>query len=446
MVRIDLPLYIQHLCAVSKNQFMRTTIKYSAMLVFASLVLVACSRSKENETSVKKTSNAVILQWNEIAYDAFGGPAYQHSLMASRINAMTHLAIHDAINAIEPVYASYIFEGSDAAADPIAAAAAAAHTVLARELPARKEFLDSALEKSLSSIVNTVAKEKGLELGRKAGLAIINARSNDGSAGDPFKQIRSSTTPGVYQPVPPFNIQFAPYWENVFLFGLRSKDQFRPAPPPALNTDKYKVAFDEVKTIGKMSSTTRSTDQSSYAKFWYEFSEAGWNRITRVVVREKGLSLVEAARLFALVNIALADAYIAGWDAKLHYNFWRPYTAIRNAANDGNDATIPDKNWQPSEPTPPIHDYPSTHSALGNAAATVLAELLGDKTSFTFSSLTAIPSASTRSFTSFMQAADENASSRVMAGIHFRFSCDAGQQLGNEIGDWIVNNKLQPLK
>lgn len=425
---------------------MRTTIKYSAMLIFTSLVFIACSRSKENEISVKKVSNAVILQWNEIAYDAFGGPAYQHSLMASRINAMTHLAMHDAINAIEPVYATYIFEGRDAAADPIAAAASAAHTVLLNELPARKGFLDSALDKSLTSITDAVAKEKGIELGRKAGLAIINARSGDGSAGDPFGQIPSSTTPGIYQPVPPFNIQFAPYWENVLLFGLQSKDQFRPTPPPALNTDKYTVAFDEVKTIGKMSSTTRSTDQTSYAKFWYEFSEAGWNRITRVVVNEKGLSLVEAARLFALVNIALADSYIAGWDAKLHYNFWRPYTAIRNAANDGNDATIADKNWQPAEPTPPIHDYPSTHSALGNAAATVLANLLGNKTPFTFSSVTAIPSANTRSFTSFMQAADENASSRIMAGIHFRFSCDAGQELGNKIGDWIANNKLQPLK
>jgi hypothetical protein len=425
---------------------MRTTIKYSAMLIFTSLVFIACSRSKENETSVKKISSAVILQWNEIAYDAFGGPGYQHSLMASRINAMTHLAIHDAINAIEPVYASYVFEGRDGAADPVAAAASAAYTVLVSELPARKGFLDSALEKTLSSIANTVAKEKGIELGRTAGLAIISSRSNDGSAGDPFGQIPSSTMPGVYQPVPPFNIQFAPYWENVVLFGLQSKNQFRPTAPPALNTDKYTIAFDEVKIIGKMNSTTRSTDQTSYAKFWYEFSEAGWNRITRTVVGEKGLSLVEAARLFALVNIALADAYIAGWDAKLHYNFWRPYTAIRNAAHDGNDATIADKNWQPSEPTPPIHDYPSTHSALGNAAATVLANLLGNKTPFTFSSVTAIPAANTRSFTSFMQAADENASSRIMAGIHFRFSCDAGQELGNRIGDWIVNNKLQPLK
>lgn len=423
---------------------MRT--KYLAMLLFVSLFIISCQRSNENEYSVKQISNAVILEWNEIAYQAFGGASYQHSLMASRINAMTHLAMHDAINAIEPVYAFYVYKGNEAAADPIAAAASAAHTVLLSELPAKKGFLDSALQRTLSSITNSIAKEKGIEIGKQAGSSINNARTNDGSAGEPFAQIEPSTTPGVYQAVPPFNIQFAPYWQNVLLFGLQAKDQFRPSPHPALNSAVYTKAFDEVKAIGSKKSTTRSADQTSYAKFWYEFSEAGWNRIARVVANEKKLNLVEAARLFALVNIALADSYIAGWDAKLHYNFWRPYTAIRNAANDGNAATTADNNWEPAEPTPPIHDYPSTHSALGNAAATVLARLLGNETPFNFTSVTGIPSANTRSFTSFMQAADENASSRVMAGIHFRFSCDAGQELGNKIGDWVVSNKLQPLK
>ena len=113
----------------------------------------------------------------------------------------------------------------------------------------------------------------------------------------------------------------------------------------------------------------RTSDQTSYTKFWYEFSEAGWNRVARTVVASKNLNMLEAARLFALVDMAIADAYIAGWDSKFHYNFWRPYTAIRNAANDGNNATTGDATWEPAEPTPPVQDYPSTHSALGNAAA-----------------------------------------------------------------------------
>lgn len=420
--------------------------KHSAMILVASLFLVSCSRTNEKANSVKKTSNAVVLEWNEIAFKAFDGPIYQHSLMASRINAMTHLAMHNAINAVEPVYATYGFTVKDTDADPVAAAAAAAHTVLVHEIPVKKGFLDSALEKTISAIKDQVAKQKGIQLGKQAGLAIIDARNNDGSASDPIAQIALSKTPGIYQPVPPFNILFAPQWENVRLFGLQSKDQFRSAPYPALSSAEYATAFNEVKEIGKIYSSVRSADQSAYAKFWYEFSEAGWNRVARTVAINKGLSLVESARLFALVDIALADSYIAGWDSKIHYNFWRPYTAIRNAASDGNDVTTADKEWEPSEPTPPVQDYPSTHSALGNAAAAVLGRLLGDNTPFTMTSYTAVPAGSTRSFTSFSEAANENADSRVMAGIHFRFSCEAGQALGTKIGSWIVDNHLKPLK
>ncbi|HEX7844529.1 MAG TPA: vanadium-dependent haloperoxidase [Chitinophagaceae bacterium] len=420
--------------------------KYAIAVLALSLFFISCSRNGEGDNSVKKLPNTVILEWNEVAYHAFGGPAYQHSLMAARINAMTHLAMHDAINAVQPVFESYAFDGKDKQADPVAAAASAAHTVLINEIPAKKSFLDSALQKTLATISEGSAKDKGIELGKQAGQSILNDRSNDGSAGDPFGQIPPSTDPGVYQPVPPFNILFAPYWKDLKLFGLQSKDQFRSAPYPALNSVAYSTAFNEVKEIGRINSTTRTAEQTSYAKFWYEFSEAGWNRVARVVAANKKLSLVETARLFALIDMAMADAYTAGWDSKIFYNFWRPFTAIRSANNDGNDNTIADQAWEPSEPTPPVQDYPSTHSALGNAAATVLAKLLGDNTSFTMGSVTAVPAGSTRSFASFSQAANENADSRVMAGIHFRFACEAGLQMGNKVGDWIVNNHLKPLK
>lgn len=426
---------------------MKAKMKYVAITVLTiSVFMISCSRNNEGDREVKKLPNTVILEWNEIAFKAFDGPFYQHSLMASRINVMTHLAMHDAINAVEPVYVTYAFTGKDSNADPVAAAASAAHTVLVHEIRGKKDFLDSALQKTISAITDHAAKQKGIELGKKAGLAIIDARNKDGSAGDPIAQIPLSKTPGIYQPVPPFNILFAPQWENVKLFGLQSKDQFRSSQYPALNSAEYATAFNEVKEIGKINSSVRSADQLAYAKFWYEFSEAGWNRVARTVAVNKKLSLVESARLFALVDMALADSYIAGWDSKIHHNFWRPYTAIRNAANDGNDATTTDAKWEPSEPTPPVHDYPSTHSALGNAAAAVLANLLGDNTSFTMTSFTAIPVSSTRSFTSFSQAANENADSRVMAGIHFRFSCKAGQELGNKIGNWITDNHLKPLR
>ncbi|HEX8314768.1 MAG TPA: vanadium-dependent haloperoxidase [Flavisolibacter sp.] len=406
---------------------------------------ISCSKANDKKP-VSNQSAETVLFWNEIAYNAFGGAQYQHSLLASRINAMMHLAIHDALNSIEGKYARYAYNGNDKEADPLAAAAAAAHAILVNEIADRKSFLDSALTQSFSMIKEGEAKTKGLALGKEAAYAVLAKRANDGKDGELFGQIPPSEVPGIYQPVPPFNIMFAPHWENVKLFSLSQKDQFRSKSFPALNSQEYATAFNEVKEKGKLNSGTRLPDQLAYARFWYEFSEAGWNRVARTVAVSKKLNLLEAARLFALVDMAIADAYIAGWDAKIHHNFWRPYTAIRKADADGNNATSVDAAWEPEMPTPPVHDYPSTHSALGNAAATVLAKILGDNTPFAMSSPTAFPAGTVRSFQSFSQAANENADSRVMAGIHFRFSCVAGQELGTNIGNWTVDNHLKPLK
>lgn len=420
--------------------------KMAVVGLFISLLITSCSRNKGNGKQIKDLPNTVVLEWNEIAFKAFSGPAYQHSLMASRINAMTHIAIHDVLNAIDPVYSKYVFIGNDPGADPVSAVAAAAYEVLLHEIPAKKDFLDSALQKSLVLITNSDAKTRGIALGKQAAQAIIADRNNDGSLGDVAGNIPPSTVPGVYQAVPPFNFVFAPHWQNVKLFGLQSKDQFRSAPHPSVSSDEYTTDFLEIKEIGKLNSTTRTADQSAYAKFWYEFSEAGWNRVARVATVNKKIGLFETARLFALVDMALADAYTAGWDSKFHYNFWRPYTAIRAAAADNNETTSPDASWESAEMTPPVQDYPSTHSALGNAAAAVLARILNDNTPFTMASFTAVPAGSTRSFSSFSQAANENADSRVMAGIHFRFSCEAGQELGTQIGNWIADHQLLPIK
>lgn len=420
--------------------------KRTMILIATSITLLisACSK-KERQELVKKLPGDVVVEWNEHAYFAFGGTEYQHSLMASRVNAMVHLAMHDAVNAVYPVYASYKFTGKDTGADPIVAAASAAYTVLLHELPAKKHFLDSCLDVTLQEVNNGEKKDRGLQLGKLAAQAIIQDRLNDGSAFDPITTIPVSTVPGVYQAVPPFTFQFAPQWENLKLFGLQSKSQFRPGPHPAIGSAEYAAAFNEVKAVGHLNSTTRTNDETAYARFWYEFSEAGWNRIARVVTHDKELNLFEAARLFALVDMAMADAYTAGWDAKNHYNFWRPFTAIRAAANDGNEATGVDATWEPLMPTPPVQDYPSTHSALGAAAAAVMARLLGDNTSFVFHSPTAFPAFTQRGYTSFSSAAHQNAESRIKAGIHFRFACEAGFELGDNVGKWVVDNKLRKL-
>lgn len=408
---------------------------------------IACKDNPaEPVNDLEQYSNQIILDWNLAAYEAMGGTSYQHSLLAARINAMTHIAMHDALNAVSPRYQTYAFHQKNSEANPIAAAATAAYEVLVNQIPAAKAMLDSCLAVSLATVPEGNAKTQGIEIGKKAAAAIIALRQNDGAFQDPISVPVGTNQPGAYQVVPPFDFVFAPFWKTMQPFSLQKPEQFRNTPQPTLTSQTYTKDFNEVKRIGQKDSPERSAEQTAIAMFWYEFSEAGWNRVARVAAADKKLGLLATARLFALVDMALVDAYTAGWDSKFHYNFWRPFTAIRSAELDGNANTEADLNWEPLMPTPPAQDYPSTHSALGNAAATVLTAILGENTGFTMTSPTAQVPGSTRSFNSFLQAANENAESRVLAGIHFRFSCEKGQELGNNVGKWTVEQHLKPLE
>ncbi|HYE54896.1 MAG TPA: vanadium-dependent haloperoxidase, partial [Chitinophagaceae bacterium] len=404
------------------------------------------------KNKLKDLSSDVIIAWNLISHETMAEGDLQplknyQPLFAARIHAMVHLAMHDALNSINPVYETYALKTKRKHADPQAAAAAAAHTVLAESFPQKKEMLNTRLAKWLDKVKDADAKKAALALGRQAARKILALRSKDGAVPDAWTvSLQSSGKPGIYQLTPPMNFVYAPHWRTMQTFSLTRYDQFRCPPPPALTSKTYTESFFEVKDFGGKNSMLRNADQTFYAKFWYELSEIGWNRIGRIVTTDKNLDLYSAARLFALLNMALADAYTAGWDSKFHYNFWRPYTAIHFADTDDNKATDIDLNWEPLEITPPIHDYPSTHSALGNAGASVLAGILGDHVEFTLASATSSPAGATRSFSSFSQAANENADSRVMAGVHFRFSCTAGQELGNKIGQWTIQTYLKPVK
>jgi PAP2 superfamily len=388
--------------------------------------------------------NTVILDWNATALNALEAPNYQHVLSASRLYAMVHIAQYDALNSIKRVYKKYCIvagraeDPADAAAHPVAAAAFAAYTVLLHELPGKKALLDSQLAKSIDTIADQNAKQKGMALGLRCGNAIIDLRKDDGAAQDPIGAVAPSSVPGVYQTVPPFNFVFARFWKTMKPFGLLQPQQFRIGPFPDLQSKVYRRDLEEVKKMGGKNSLQRTMEQTRYAKFWYEYAEIGWNRVASVAARKANTDLLTTARLFAMINITLADAYIAGWDSKFYYNFWRPYTAVvYTPAVDGGDPV-----WEPLMPTPPVPDYPSTHCVLGNAAATVLTYFFGDRYLFATSSTSSDPAGAERSFNSFLSAADENADSRVMAGIHFRFSCKAGQAMGNKIGNWITKNTL----
>ncbi|HMG93057.1 MAG TPA: phosphatase PAP2 family protein [Chryseolinea sp.] len=416
-------------------------------LVFASIALVAFTAAFEHrggkgkEAPFRNHSNAVIIAWNATAFETMG-PTY-NPLLASRILAMMHLAMHDALNNIAPVYDTYAYHRAEKKADPIAAVSAAAHSVLVGSFPDKREQLDAALERALKDVKSGGDRDRGIILGEDAGQAILLMRSKDGAFADPVGKLDNPDQPGFYQPTPPTPFVFAPFWTAMPTFALKSPWQFRIGPMPALTSKEYSEDFKEVQRKGSKTNSTRTSEETFIANFWYEFSEIGWNRITVTAVRDTNLDLVATARLFALVNMSLADSYTAGWDSKFHHNFWRPYTAIRNAACDNNDQTNEDAAWEPLLNTPPVHDYPSTHSVLGNAAATILAGTLGDR-SFTMTSTSAVPTNTTRTLKSFTYAAIENGDSRVFAGIHFRFSCESGLALGKDIGDWILNTSLKP--
>ena len=387
----------------------------------------------------------LVIDWNAIAYQVIKADEnYANPMSASRSLAIMHLAMHDAVNAARPRYAAYAYTERDNAADAAVAAVTAAHDVLAALYPKQTVLLKAALDKSLVDAGTTAAATRGIALGRSVAGAVLRKRAADGSAANvPYQQ---GSKPGEYRFTQGFDFAASPQWRSVAPFTLKSVDQFRSAPPPALTSAQYAAAFNEVKTVGGKVSAKRTTDETHYSAFWYEFSDIGWNRVARVVARDQQQDLWQRARTFALVNAVMADAYIAGWDSKFHYNLWRPETAIPMADADGNPQTAQDASFAPLLVTPPVQDYPSTHSALGAAAAVVLAETFGrDDISFTFTSTSAMPANPQRSFKSFSEAARENADSRVKAGLHFRFATTAGLKLGEDIGRFAVRNSLTPL-
>jgi hypothetical protein len=370
----------------------------------------------------------VIVDWNLIAYETIhADTGYANPMAASRTLAMMHLAMHDAINAVQPRYARYAEVADDRQADPAVAAIVAAHEVLRAEHPKQAGRLEGALARTLLDAGVGPAMERGKALGRRSAAAVLAKRRNDGA--DATEPYTPRNVPGAYRFVPGTDFIAAAHWRHVQPFALTSPAQFRMGPPPALDSAAYRRAFDEVRSLGARDGAKRSQDQTHFAAYWYEFSDIGWNRVARAALQSPDapkLDLAQTARLFAQLNAAMADAYIAGWDAKLHYDFWRPVTAILASG---------DTKWTSMLPTPPIQDYPSTHSALGAAAASVLAaNFRSDRVRFSMTSPSALPTNPTRSFASFSAAARENAESRVTAGLHFRFAIEAGLKLGQDIG------------
>ena len=413
-------------------------------------VSTACVEPLETRTLMAAD---MVLEWNNIALETtktLPGPQIVPPRQL-RILAMVHGAVFDAVNSVERGHEPYLIKvGTPRWASAEAAAAVAAHDVLVGLVPPRQAEYDAALEASLANIPDGSAEDAGAAVGRAVAAAMLEARLGDGS--DVPAPYAPGTGPEAWQPTPPgFAPALLPQFATVTPFAIDSPSQFRAPPPPSITSDPFTAAFDEVKAIGAVGSTTRTAEQTNIARYWAgplgTIQPPGqWNRIARTVATAERNSLAQNARLFALLNFGMCDGIIASWDTKYTYNFVRPVTAIRNAASDGNPDTDADTAWTPLLGTPGHPSYASAHSTISSAAATLLADFFGsDAIAFQDTAeVTAGGATITRSFDGFREAAEEAGASRIYGGIHWSFDNQAGLQAGRSVGEFVDDNLLRP--
>ena len=384
----------------------------------------------------------LVTDWNETALAAIQADKTSPP-KAARALAILHTTIYDAVNGIAQTHERYLVPGKPAGVvSPEAAVSAAAHLVLVRLFPAQQATLDAAHNKALAGIANSAEKNNGVHWGEWAANIILVARSTDG--GEETVAHISKDAPGEWQPTPPNNTPaLLPQWAKLTCFAMTSGAQFRPPRMPALTSAVYAVDFNLTKQLGAKDSPARTVEQTAIAQFWADgpgtvTPPGHWNVIARDLAAQRKLSLAENARLFALLNIALADAAILCWDCKYDCNFWRPITAIQNADTDKNPATEKDPAWTPLLDTPPFPEYTSGHSTFSSAAATVLASFFGsDEIAFSTTS-DAMPGFS-RTFHSFSEAG----LSRIFGGIHFMSANTQGLASGARLGTYVNDNFLK---
>jgi hypothetical protein len=438
----------------------------SAIVAIGGIVLMAGTLDAADERRGNRGNP--VLDWNRVATEILAVEA--GPVIDSRAMAILHAAVHDAVNGIERRYEPYTADlssaGSGASLD--AAVASAAREILNTFTldSARRERIEQEYAKALASVPDGPAKDQGVALGQQAARANLDRRANDGVVPGPWPPRDGPITEPVYVPTgkpgdydftPPFDapplgpIALFPGWGRLTPFVI-DPSRHRLGGPDPLTSKRYARDLNFLKSYGRLDSTTRTADQTATAFFWFE-GFANWNDIARTVIARQDLNPWRAARILALMNFALADSGIACLDAKYRFRFWRPYTAIRRAGEDGNDRTESDPDWLPllwtplDQPPvfiiPPIPDYPSAAADTSAAAAEVLTAHLGDRAGFEITSVT-LPGA-TRRFKNFSHAAREAGMSRVYGGIHFLHAVEDGFAQGKGIGR-AVSRALPPVR
>jgi hypothetical protein len=406
--------------------------------------------------------NDMVIYWNEKAAAVLGSvnpPPNQ-----TRQFAMVQIAVHDALNAIKPKYERFaLINRRERDASPNAAVASAAYWSLKGLAPSTGLPLDDWYSQSLATVPEGAGKDRGKMLGKEAATAILINRTNDGFAqANAVVFLPDATTPGGYRSTLPYSntalglpkVKAIPNWGTALRpFSVASNSQFRPTAPYSTSSPEYVQDFNEVKNKGARDMHTRTTEETEIGFFWVERPSTAWNRYARNILASKKMDAWKTARLFALMNTAMSDAVTGTFEAKYHYFYWRPETAIR-LSDDGNPLTTGNPDWLPSSLeipaanplmnayTPPMPDYPSAHASLGGAAAEILKSFFGmdevpvDQTSGTLPGVT-------RHYNTFSQAARDNSLSRIYVGYHFRKACMAGEEQGKNIGYFVFTHSFR---
>jgi hypothetical protein len=404
----------------------------------------ASHRHRAERARAAASQPDLVIQWNQELQKILVAPGAQPAAIhPTRTMAIAQIAVYDAVNGIlregDPLVVD--FRGPRHAS-PEAAAAAAARTSLDTLLPTQQPAIDAFFETSLAQIGSGERVDRGVRFGNGVAEAVLAARANDGASTTP-PTFTPGTGPGEYQLTPP---AFAPaaftQTAHVTPFVLRTPAQFRPAPPPALTSPQYAEDFAEVHALGELNSTTRTADETAVGRFWGAAPVwVVWNQVADQAGVGFRDSLEQNARMLALLDTTLADNAIALYDAKYAYHRWRPITAI-TATDQGNPNTTADPGWVPLANTANDPSYPGAHAAFSQAAATVLEDFFRTDV-FSFSLNDAAVGIS-RSFSSFSQGADEATASRIFAGQHFRSDENAGQTLGAQVADFVVDHAFRP--
>lgn len=389
----------------------------------------------------------VVLRWNEVMLQAVKADRTPPP-MASRNMAIVHAAIYDAVNALDRTHEAFRVNAlPEAGASAQAAAAVAAHRTLVSLYPRQVARFDAALDDTLAAVPDGPGKVRGMRLGKQVAEAILGWRRTDGARR--VVRYTPGTRTGDWRPTPPgFRPGLMPQWIWLRPFCIARASDFRAEAPPPITSAAYTASFKEVKAVGGLFSPARTPEQTLIARFWDDGTgtvtpPGHWNRIAAEVARRRGNRLADNARMFALLNLALADAAIVAWDCKFKYSYWRPITGIHNADLDGNPDTDRDPAWTPLLTTPPFPSYTSGHSTFSGAAAAMLACFYGTD-AVRFSSTSETTPGVVRHFASFSSAAAEAGKSRIYGGIHWEFDNQQGLAAGRAVGLDVCRTMLLP--